>query len=57
MLGAKCGFAPSVDFVAQSLDLSFAKIIQRLFAQSAHEQRAKGAMPATRASETADLAA
>ena len=26
MLGAKCGFAPSADFVAQSLDLGFAQI-------------------------------
>ena len=26
MLGAKYGFGPSVDFVAQSLDLSFAQV-------------------------------
>ena len=41
-LGAKCGFAPSADFVAQCLGLSFAHAHPRRFTQSAHVQRAKG---------------
>ena len=44
-LGAKCGFAPSVDFVAQSLDLGFAQAIRELFAQSTHVQQVKGRCP------------
>ena len=35
MLGAKYGFAPSADFVAQSVDLGFAQI----FTDSAVEPR------------------